>query len=291
MRKGIILAGGSGSRLYPSTVAISKQLIPVYDKPLIYYPLSTLMLANIREILLISSPEHIALFEKLLGDGSALGLNISYEVQNEPRGLSEAFIIGEKFLNGDEACLVLGDNIFYGSELMGILEEASSDSEFSTIFAYQVIDPERFGVVDFNENNHVLSIEEKPLKPKSNFAVTGLYFYPNDVSEKAKSLKPSARGELEITDLNKLYLDEKKLKVKTLSRGYAWFDTGTPESMIEASNFIHTLEKRQGLKISCPEEISLQRGFITEERLLKSIKNIQGDYKEYLIKLYEIYKN
>ncbi len=291
MRKGIILAGGSGSRLYPSTVAISKQLIPVYDKPLIYYPLSTLMLANIREILLISSPEHIALFEKLLGDGSALGLNISYEVQNEPRGLSEAFIIGEKFLNGDEACLVLGDNIFYGSELMGILEEASGDSEFSTIFAYQVSDPERFGVVDFNENNRVLSIEEKPPKPKSNFAVTGLYFYPNDVSEKAKSLKPSARGELEITDLNKLYLDEKKLKVKTLSRGYAWFDTGTPESMIEASNFIHTLEKRQGLKISCPEEISLQRGFITEERLLKSIKNIQGDYKEYLIKLYEIYKN
>lgn len=291
MRKGIILAGGSGSRLYPSTIAISKQLIPVYDKPLIYYPLSTLMLANIREILLISSPEHIALFEKLLGDGSALGLNISYEIQKEPKGLSEAFIIGEKFLNGDEACLVLGDNIFYGSDFMSILDEANNDSKFSTIFAYQVSDPERFGVVDFNENNHVLSIEEKPLKPRSNFAVTGLYFYPNDVSEKAKSLKPSARGELEITDLNKLYLDEKKLKVKTLSRGYAWFDTGTPESMIEASNFIHTLEKRQGLKISCPEEISLQRGFITKEELHKSIQNIQGEYKDYLIKLYEIYKN
>mgnify|MGYP001387334613 FL=1 len=291
MRKGIILAGGSGSRLYPSTIAISKQLIPVYDKPLIYYPLSTLMLANIREILLISSPEHIALFEKLLGDGSALGLNISYEIQKEPKGLSEAFIIGEKFLNGDEACLVLGDNIFYGSDFMSILDEANNDPKFSTIFAYQVSDPERFGVVDFNENNHVLSIEEKPLKPRSNFAVTGLYFYPNDVSEKAKSLKPSARGELEITDLNKLYLDEKKLKVKTLSRGYAWFDTGTPESMIEASNFIHTLEKRQGLKISCPEEISLQRGFITKEDLHKSIQNIQGEYKDYLIKLYEIYKN
>ena len=291
MRKGIILAGGSGSRLYPSTIAISKQLIPVYDKPLIYYPISTLMLANIREILLISSPEHIALFEKLLGDGSALGLNISYEIQKEPKGLSEAFIIGEKFLNGDEACLVLGDNIFYGSDFMSILDEANNDSKFSTIFAYQVSDPERFGVVDFNENNHVLSIEEKPLKPRSNFAVTGLYFYPNDVSEKAKSLKPSARGELEITDLNKLYLDEKKLKVKTLSRGYAWFDTGTPESMIEASNFIHTLEKRQGLKISCPEEISLQRGFITKEELHKSIQNIQGEYKDYLIKLYEIYKN
>ena len=218
MRKGIILAGGSGSRLYPSTIAISKQLIPVYDKPLIYYPLSTLMLANIREILLISSPEHIALFEKLLGDGSALGLNISYEIQKEPKGLSEAFIIGEKFLNGDEACLVLGDNIFYGSDFMSILDEANNDSKFSTIFAYQVSDPERFGVVDFNENNHVLSIEEKPLKPRSNFAVTGLYFYPNDVSEKAKSLKPSARGELEITDLNKLYLDEKKLKVKLYQR-------------------------------------------------------------------------
>tara|TARA_A100001015_G_C15038236_1_gene737727 strand:- start:1664 stop:2530 length:867 start_codon:yes stop_codon:yes gene_type:complete len=288
MRKGIILAGGSGTRLYPSTKAISKQLIPIYDKPLIYYPLSTLMLADIKDILLISTPNHIELFKELLGDGSSFGLNIDYEIQTEPNGLAEAFIIGKKFLNGDEACLILGDNIFYGSELQKILAEASNDKDTSSIFAYQVSDPCRFGVVEFDQNKNALSIEEKPEEPKSNFAVTGLYFYPSDVTEKVKLLKPSERGELEITDLNKLYLNENNLKVRILSRGYAWLDTGTPESMIEASNFIHTLEKRQGLKISCPEEIAFNKGLIDKEKLLNSLEDLKGDYKNYLLKLYEI---
>lgn len=280
-RKGIILAGGSGTRLHPVTIPISKQLVPIYDKPLIYYPLSTLIEAKIKNILIISTPEHIPLFKTLLGDGSRFGINLSYEIQYEPKGLSEAFIIGEKFIDNSKTALVLGDNIFYGSGLSNLLKTAN-ESNNSTVFAYRVNDPERFGVVEFDEKFKALSIEEKPIKPKSNFAVTGLYFYDETVCEKAKSLIPSPRGELEITDLNRMYLEEGKLDVSIMSKGYAWLDTGTPESMMEASSFIYALEKRQGTKICCPEEIALENGFIDKETLYELFKNQNGSYSDYI---------
>ena len=265
--KGIILAGGTGTRLYPATISISKQIIPVYDKPMIYYPLSVLMLAGIREILIISTPKDIHLYEELFYDGKHLGLEIHYEIQEKPEGLAQAFIIGEKFLNGDEACLILGDNIFYGQGFGTVLQDTSKQTEHATVFGYWVKDPERYGVADFDKSGKVKSIEEKPQKPKSNYAVTGLYFYPNDVCEKAKSLKPSKRGELEITDLNNLYLQENRLNVSLMGRGMAWLDTGTHDSLLDASNFIATIEKRQGLKISCIEEIAFKKNFISTNQL------------------------
>jgi len=286
-RKGIVLAGGSGTRLFPVTRALSKQLIPVYDKPMIYYPISILMLGNIRDILIISSPEHIQLYEDLLKDGSEWGISISYQVQPSPDGLAQAFLLGESFVANSPCSLVLGDNIFYGSGIERILERADEKDNMASIFAYRVSDPERFGVVEFDEANKVLSIEEKPSSPKSNYAVTGLYFYDNNVVDYAKSLEPSPRGELEITDLNKVYLKEEKLNVERLSRGYAWLDTGTPESLIEASHFIYTLEKRQGKKISCLEEIALYKGWISKEDLLANIHNKQGQYVDYLRELIE----
>jgi glucose-1-phosphate thymidylyltransferase len=285
-RKGIILAGGSGTRLYPSTKAISKQIIPVYDKPMVYYPISTLMLSGIKDILIISTPEHIHLYKELLGDGSAWGLNFQYKIQPHPGGLAQAFIIGEDFIDDDHCALVLGDNIFYGNGLEKLLMEASSTTE-PTVFAYRVQDPERFGVVEFDINKKAVSIEEKPVNPKSNYAVTGLYFYDNSVINIAKNLKPSERGELEITDLNKEYLRLNNLRVRQMSRGYAWLDTGTPESLIEASNFIYSLEKRQGTKISCPEEIALHKKWISTDDLKKNISNIKGDYIDYLKTLIE----
>lgn len=286
-RKGIVLAGGSGTRLFPVTKALSKQLIPVYDKPMVYYPISTLMLGNIRDILIISSPEHIKLYEDLLKDGSEWGISISYQIQPTPDGLAQAFLLGENFIENSPCSLVLGDNIFYGSGFEKILEEASNKKDVASIFAYRVSDPERFGVVEFDERNKVLSIEEKPSSPKSNYAITGLYYYDNNVVDYAKSLKPSERGELEITDLNKIYLENKKLNVQKLSRGYAWLDTGTPESLIEASHFIYTLEKRQGTKISCLEEIALSKGWITKENLLANIHDKKGLYADYLRELVE----
>jgi glucose-1-phosphate thymidylyltransferase len=281
-RKGIILAGGSGSRLYPSTVSISKQIIPIYDKPMIYYPLSTLMLAGIREILVISSPDHIGYFETLLKNGSQFGLNIDYAIQDSPDGLAQAFIIAEDFLSGNPSCLVLGDNIFYGAGFSNILQNASKDFENSSIFTYKVSDPQRFGVAEIDSKNRVISIEEKPGIPKSSYAVTGLYFYDSKASKYAKSLSPSKRGELEITDLNNIYLETGKLKAIQLSKGYAWLDTGTPESLLDASNFIHTIEKRQGSKISCPEEIALEKGWVTKNELLESIEKINNPYNDYL---------
>jgi len=289
-RKGIVLAGGSGTRLYPSTTAISKQIIPVYDKPMVYYPISTLMLSGIKDILIISSPDHIHLYEELLGDGSAWGVNFQYKIQPHPGGLAQAFILGEDFIGDDHCALVLGDNIFHGNGLEKLLMEASSTSE-PTVFAYRVQDPERFGVVEFDINKKVLSIEEKPTKPKSNYAVTGLYFYDNSAINIAKNLTPSERGELEITDLNKEYLRLNKLGVKHMSRGYAWLDTGTPESLIDASNFIYSLEKRQGTKISCPEEIALYKKWISKESLRKNIANKKGDYIDYLKMLTETYND
>jgi len=284
--KGIILAGGSGTRLYPITKGISKQLLPVYDKPMIYYPLSVLMLAGIREILIISTPEDIHLYEKLLEDGSHIGLNISYEIQPSPEGLAQAFIIGEEFIGNDSVCMILGDNIFYGYSLSHMLKEAARLEDGATIFGYYVNDPQRYGVVDFDEQGHVLTIEEKPAKPKSNYAVTGLYFYSNDVVQKAKSLEPSARGELEITDLNRLYLQENRLKVKLLGRGMAWLDTGTHDSLLQAANFIATIEKRQGLKISCIEEIAYNKGYIDKNQLLQLGEKLQkNQYGQYLLKL------
>jgi glucose-1-phosphate thymidylyltransferase len=285
-RKGIILAGGSGTRLYPSTKAISKQIIPVYDKPMVYYPISTLMLSGIKDILIISTPEHTHLYKELLGDGSAWGVNFQYKIQPHPGGLAQAFIIGENFIGDDHCALVLGDNIFYGNGLEKLLMEASLTTE-PTVFAYRVQDPERFGVVEFDINKKAVSIEEKPVNPKSNYAVTGLYFYDNSVINIAKNLKPSERGELEITDLNKEYLRLNNLKVRHMSRGYAWLDTGTPESLIEASNFIYSLEKRQGTKISCPEEIALHKKWISTDELKKNISNIKGDYVDYLKTLVE----
>ena len=281
-RKGIILAGGSGTRLYPVTQAVSKQLMPVYDKPMIYYPLSTLMLAGIQDILIISTPEDIPRFQSLLNDGSQWGLNISYKVQLSPNGLAEAFILGDSFIGNDLSALVLGDNIFYGHDFNELLGNAMKRDEGATVFAYHVHDPERYGVAEFDKTNKVLSLEEKPKQPKSNYAVTGLYFYDTDVVSMAKSLKPSPRGELEITDLNQLYLDNQKLNVEIMGRGYAWLDTGTHDSLLEASQFIATLENRQGLKVSCPEEISFRRGWINASQLEKLAaplsKNGYGQY-------------
>jgi glucose-1-phosphate thymidylyltransferase len=286
--KGIILAGGEGTRLYPITMSISKQIIPVYDKPMIYYPLSVLMLAGIQEILIISTPKDIHLYEDLLGNGNHLGLKINYKVQPSPEGLAQAFIIGEEFIGKEKVCLVLGDNIFYGHGFGSELLKTAKFEDGAIIFGYYVNDPQRYGVVEFNNKGEVLSIEEKPEKPKSNYSITGLYFYSNDVIEKSKSLKPSARGELEITDLNRLYLDEKRLRVKILGRGMAWLDTGTHESLLQAGNYIQTIEQRQGLKISCIEEIAYKRGFISREQLIKLAQPLlKSQYGEYLMNIAE----
>ena len=284
--KGIILAGGAGTRLYPLTKCISKQIIPVYDKPMIYYPLSVLMLAGIREILIISTPKDIHLYQELLGTGNQLGISLSYEIQPSPEGLAQAFLVGEKFTGQDKVCLILGDNIFYGHGFGGVLLETAKLEDGAVIFGYFVNDPERYGVVEFSDEGKVISIEEKPGRPKSNYAVTGLYFYSNDVIEKARSLKPSARGELEITDLNRLFLREGRLKVRLMGRGMAWLDTGTHESLLQASNYIHTIETRQGLKISCIEEIAYIRGFIDREQLLRLAGELaKTQYGEYLFKI------
>ena len=287
-RKGIILAGGSGTRLYPVTQSISKQLLPVYDKPMIYYPLSTLMLAGIQDILIISTPDDTPRFESLLGDGSQWGLNISYKVQPSPDGLAQAFILGDTFIGNDLSALILGDNIFYGHDFNDLLGHAMTRESGATVFAYHVHDPERYGVAEFDNTNKVLSLEEKPKNPKSNYAVTGLYFYDKDVVAMAKSLKPSPRGELEITDLNRLYLEKEKLNVEIMGRGYAWLDTGTHDSLLEASQFIATLENRQGLKVSCPEEIAYRRGWINASQLEKLAaplsKNGYGQYLQRVLK-------
>lgn len=284
--KGIILAGGSGTRLYPLTKAISKQILPIYDKPMIYYPLSVLMLANIRDVLIISTPTDIHLFEQLLGDGAHIGLRISYKVQPSPDGLAQAFLIGEDFIGADSCCLVLGDNIFYGYNFSKLLVEASTLKHGATVFGYYVNDPERYGVAEFDEHGNVLSIEEKPKEPKSNYAVTGLYFYDNTVVAKAKTIKPSKRGELEITDLNKIYLEEKTLNVKLLGRGMAWLDTGTHQSMLQASNFVESIEERQGLKVACLEEIAYRKGYITKEQLVELAKPLlKNQYGQYLMKI------
>jgi glucose-1-phosphate thymidylyltransferase len=284
--KGIILAGGAGTRLYPITKSISKQIIPVYDKPMIYYPLSVLLLSGIREILIISTPQDIHLYENLLGDGKELGIKLQYAIQPSPDGLAQAFIIGEEFIGNDAVCMILGDNIFYGFDFSKMLREAAQLQDGAIVFGYYVSDPERYGVAEFDAKGKVISLEEKPAKPKSNYAVTGLYFYGNDVIEKAKSLKPSKRGELEITDLNRLYLEEDRLSVKLMGRGMAWLDTGTHDSLLDASNFIATIESRQGLKVACIEEIAFRNGYIDKKQLLKLAEPLKKNhYGEYLIKI------
>ena len=285
-RKGIILAGGSGTRLYPVTQTVSKQLLPVYDKPMIYYPLTTLMLGGMTEILIISTPEDTPRFESLLGDGSQWGVHFQYQVQPSPDGLAQAFILGEKFIGDSPSSLILGDNIFYGHDLQEILDSANKRESGATVFAYHVNDPERYGVAEFDHNNQVISLEEKPENPKSNFAVTGLYFYDSQVVDLAKSLQPSKRGELEITDLNKLYLKEKNLSVEIMDRGYAWLDTGTHDSLLDAGQFISTIENRQGLKVACPEEIAYRQGWISAndlERLAQPL--LKNQYGQYLMKV------
>jgi|TARA_B110000261_G_scaffold154588_1_gene186412 glucose-1-phosphate thymidylyltransferase len=287
-RKGIIMAGGSGTRLYPVTHVISKQLLPVYDKPMIYYPLTTLMLAGIREVLIISTPQDLPLYKSLLGDGTKWGIKLSYQEQINPDGLAQALVLGEKFIGDDLPTLILGDNIFYGHDLDALLKSASQREQGATVFAYHVSDPERYGVAEFDGNNHVKSLEEKPQNPKSNFAVTGLYFYDNQAVEFAKSLKPSKRGELEITDLNKKYLNHAQLYVERMDRGYAWLDTGTHDSLLDASQFIATIENRQGLKVACPEEIAFRKKWITQSDLEKLAKPlIKNQYGKYLLKLLE----
>lgn len=283
--KGIVLAGGAGTRLYPSTFAISKQLLPVYDKPMIYYPISVLMLAGIRDILIITTPKDLESFQALLGDGSQFGVNFSYEVQLQPKGLAQAFIIGEKFIANDSIALILGDNIFYGAGFSGQLQQAAQNAKQgnATIFVYSVKDPERFGVAEFDKNTKVVSIEEKPTNPKSNYAVTGLYFYDNKVVEYAKMLTPSKRGELEITDLNNIYLSNEKLNVETLGRGFAWLDTGTHNSLLKAGQYIQTIEENQGIKIACLEEVAIKMGFVTPAEVLKNSANYcDNEYFEYV---------
>ena len=286
--KGIILAGGSGTRLYPITKGVSKQLVPIYDKPMIYYPLSVLMLAGIKEVLVISTPTDLPRFEELLGDGLDIGMKFSYIVQPSPDGLAQAFILGEEFIGDDDVCLVLGDNIFYGSQLSSLLAQSvknAQENNTATVYGYYVNDPERYGVAEFNQNGEVISLEEKPSNPKSNYAVVGLYFYPNDVVQKAKHVKPSDRGELEITTLNQDYLAEKRLRVKLMGRGYAWLDTGTHDSLLEAGMFIQTIEKRQGLKVACIEEIAHEMGYITAEQLIKLAQPLKKNgYGQYLIR-------